>query len=130
MATKQMSRQKEQRVVAVYMDALGKVAQHRRMKKIDPTVAERRLATLRERIDSADTQIKKLGLIQQRINLERRLKKQSTPVDITKQEDAFVNVVATYSGRRGISYEAWREVGVPSAVLKRAGLSPTHWKLR
>ena len=38
-------------------------------------------------------------------------------------EDAFVEVAASYSTRQGISYTSWREVGVPAATLKRAGIS-------
>ena len=31
-------------------------------------------------------------------------------------------VAAAFSTRKGISKKAWREVGVPAAVLKRAGV--------
>ena len=31
--------------------------------------------------------------------------------------------VATYAERKGISYASWRDVGVPAATLKRAGIS-------
>ena len=43
--------------------------------------------------------------------------------DISELEDAFVEVAVSYSGRKGITYSAWREVGVPAATLKRAGIS-------
>ena len=38
-------------------------------------------------------------------------------------EDAFVEVAETYSERHGISYAAWRELDVPDAVLRRAGIT-------
>ena len=43
--------------------------------------------------------------------------------DISALEDGFVKVAKGYSSRKGISYNAWRTVGVSAAVLKRAGIS-------
>ena len=43
--------------------------------------------------------------------------------DVTALEDEFVGVAKAYSERNGISYQAWREVGVPAAVLSHAGIS-------
>ena len=40
-------------------------------------------------------------------------------------EAAFVDVAKSYSDRQGISYSAWREVGVEASVLKRAGIART-----
>ena len=38
-------------------------------------------------------------------------------------ETAFVDVAKSYSERQGIGYQSWREVGVPAAVLSRAGIT-------
>ena len=38
-------------------------------------------------------------------------------------EEGFVEVAASFSERRGISYAAWREIGIAPAVLRRAGIS-------
>ena len=35
----------------------------------------------------------------------------------------FVKTAAKYAQRKGISYAAWRELGVPADVLKKAGIS-------
>ena len=37
-------------------------------------------------------------------------------------EREFVYVANSFSRRRGISYDAWREVGVSAAVLERADI--------
>jgi hypothetical protein len=37
-------------------------------------------------------------------------------------EDGFVEHARSYGERKGISYAAWREIGVSAAVLKRAGI--------
>ena len=38
-------------------------------------------------------------------------------------ERDFVAVAKRFAQLRGISYEAWRDVGVPKAVLARAGIA-------
>ena len=38
-------------------------------------------------------------------------------------ETAFVKTAAQYAQRKGISYAAWRELGVSADVLKQAGIS-------
>ncbi len=37
-------------------------------------------------------------------------------------EREFVFVAKRFARLRGISYDAWRDVGVPEAVLRRAGI--------
>ncbi len=34
-----------------------------------------------------------------------------------------MKTAAKYAERKGISYAAWRELGVPADVLKKAGIS-------
>jgi hypothetical protein len=41
-------------------------------------------------------------------------------IDFDALEREFVAVAKKFSRLRGISYEAWRDVGVPEAVLLRA----------
>ena len=72
------------------------------------------------------TPLKRVQLIQRRMELERALEALDEEVDITELENAFVDVVAAYSKRKGISYAAWREMNVPVAVLKRGGIARTR----
>ena len=44
-------------------------------------------------------------------------------MDLSGLEADFVAVAKEYSQRKGISYAAWREVGVEPAVLKKAGVT-------
>lgn len=39
-------------------------------------------------------------------------------------EAAFIGAVGGYAQRHGIGYAAWREIGVPTAVLHKAGIHP------
>ncbi len=57
------------------------------------------------------------------MDLEDELETMSAKTDLTALEDDFVRVARSYSTRRGISYAAWREIGVDAAVLKKAGLT-------
>ena len=41
---------------------------------------------------------------------------------MTALEAEFVQHAAAYGARRGISYGAWREIGVSSDTLKSAGI--------
>ena len=67
---------------------------------------------------------KRLSLIQQRIDLEADLEaiQKAGSVDLSALEAGFATHAAAYGGRRGISYAAWREIGVSSATLKSAGI--------
>ena len=42
---------------------------------------------------------------------------------MTALEAEFVKVAKSYGERTGVSYAAWRAVGVTPAVLKAAGIS-------
>jgi hypothetical protein len=64
-----------------------------------------------------------LNLVQERMDLHEELETMGAKVDISALEDDFVRVAYSYSSRRGISYAAWREIGVDAAVLKKAGLT-------
>jgi hypothetical protein len=43
--------------------------------------------------------------------------------DLAGVEAEFVAAAKSYGARKGISYATWREAGVSSAVLKKAGIS-------
>jgi hypothetical protein len=70
---------------------------------------------------SADP-LKRLQLIQERLDLKEELETAGQSVDLSGLEQDFVDAAASYSKRKGISYAAWRELGVEPAVLKRAGI--------
>jgi hypothetical protein len=57
------------------------------------------------------------------MDLHDELDAMGSKVDMTALEGDFVRVARSYSSRRGISYAAWREIGVDASVLKKAGLT-------
>jgi len=115
----------EKTEVAAVRDYLKALEQNapRRGRRRTPESVERQLAVLEGEMEGASV-TKRLGLIQERIDLEADLEalQQAGSVDLSALEAGFATHAAAYGGRRGISYAAWREVGVSSATLKSAGI--------
>ena len=78
---------------------------------------------LAEQIHVEQNSLKRLQLIQQRFDVEDKLKAVDDSVDHEALEAAFVDAAGSYSERKGISYSAWREAGVAPDVLKSAGIA-------
>lgn len=83
---------------------------------------ERRVAELRRAIDRAEHAAERVELLREWLQLERRRAQLEAGPDLDTLEAAFVEVVAPFSERKGITYPAWREVGVPARVLRAAGM--------
>lgn len=104
-----------------YLVGLRAAAPRRGRPRTTDTI-ERRLATIEDELTTADP-MRELRLVQEKRDLRAELASKSQAHDITALEDEFVGVAKSYSERSGISYLAWREVGVPAAVLARAGVN-------
>ena len=98
-----------------------------------PKTRGRKPDTSRERLAAMDAEIaaatgaKKLDLVQRKLDLERLAREGSGPApDIAALERVFVKVARSYSTRKGISYAAWRSLGVPASVLARAKVARTR----
>jgi hypothetical protein len=57
------------------------------------------------------------------MDLEHELATADTTVDLTSLEAEFVAAARPSGERKGISYDAWRELGVPATTLKAAGIT-------
>jgi hypothetical protein len=57
------------------------------------------------------------------MDLQKELEGMGNKVDLSALENDFVKTASKYAQRKGISYAAWRELGVPADVLKKAGIS-------
>ena len=111
----------ESRAVKTYLEAL-ETNRPKRGRKRTPESVNARLATIDAQLESADV-VKRLTLVQERLDLLAELERMSTTVDISAAEAEFIASAKAYGERKGISYSAWREVGVSAAVLKQAGIS-------
>jgi hypothetical protein len=109
------------RSVRRYLEAL-EAHRPKRGRKRTPESVRNRLSRIDAELETADP-LKRLQLIQERLDLKAELEAAGTKVDLTGLEKEFVGAAKAYSARKGISYAAWRELGVEPAVLKRAGIS-------
>jgi hypothetical protein len=109
------------RAVRRYLEAL-EAHKPRRGRKRSPESLKKRLDEVESEIAVADP-LQRLRLVQERLDLQAALEASESKVDLDQLEKEFVDAAAPYSDRKGISYSAWREIGVPAAVLERAGIS-------
>jgi methionine synthase II (cobalamin-independent) len=110
----------ETKVVRAYLEAL-EAHKPKRGRKRDPERIQQRVAAIDEMLATSDP-LTRVHLMQERTDLSDELDKLGQTVDITELENAFVDVVASYSQRRGVSAETWQAAGVPVAVLRRGGV--------
>ena len=124
MARQKMSEaeKSEARAVRDYLKAL-EANQQTRGRKRTPASVQAQIDATNASMDGASA-TKRLALVQQRLDLEAELERLQAAgsIDLSALEADFVAHAAAYSGKRGISYTAWREVGVPSPVLKAASI--------
>jgi len=108
------------RTVRAYLEALES-NQPKRGRKRTPESIHKRLATIDASLQAVDP-LKRVQLLQERLDLTAELDRFSATTDIAELEAGFVKAAAGYSERKGISHTAWREVGVPASVLAAAGI--------
>jgi hypothetical protein len=111
----------EGRLVRAYLEALESSKPKRGRKRTKDSIAKR-LEKLDVEIDEADP-LKRLQLTQERLDLKEELEQMDSGVDLARLETDFTKVAKGYAERKGITYAAFRQIGVPAAVLKKAGIS-------
>ncbi len=111
----------EGRAVKVYLEALEK-NRPRRGRKRTPESIKKRLSAIDSQLANASA-LQRLQLIQERMDLEGELEQLGAKVDLSALENAFVRTAGKYSERKGISYAAWRQLGVSADTLKKAGIT-------
>ena len=109
------------RAVRGYLEAL-EATRPKRGRKRTPDSIKKRLDAIDAAMADAD-KLTELKLRQERANLEREMEAGSVAVDLSALERDFIAVAGAYGARQGITYQVWRDTGVPAAVLKKAGIS-------
>jgi hypothetical protein len=110
----------EGKAVRDYLEVLRSTKPKRGRKRTSESIAKR-LAAIEAEIAEADP-IRELKLVQERLDLQAELSQAGDTTDVAALEAEFVKVAKVYSGRNGISYAAWRAIGVDASVLKSAGI--------
>jgi hypothetical protein len=110
------------RIVGRYLEALEANKPKRGRKRTADSVKKRLGAVATELKEASG--LTRLNLLQERRDLEIELATmQAGTPDITGLEKDFVKVAKEYSGKKRISYGAWREFGVSPEALKKAGIT-------
>jgi hypothetical protein len=109
------------RAVRSYLEALEAHKPKRGRKRTSDSI-QKRLDKIDGELAEADP-LKRLQLIQERIDLLDELETAGAKIELSELETGFIDAAAAYSQRKGISYAAWRQLGVEASVLKRAGVS-------
>lgn len=108
-------------VVGKYLEALH-AAKPRRGRRRSKEATAKRLVEIEKRlIDATPLQI--IQLVQERIDLQREQAALADGGALPKLEKDFIRVAKNYAERKGLSYAAWREGGVPPEVLQKAGIT-------
>ena len=105
---------------------LGAIESRRPGRKVTRESLETRLAGIDERIAAEQNPLKRVELVQSKLDSQKALQLMGEAQDEADVEKGFVENAASYSERKGITYGAWREAGVPAAVLKKAGIARTR----
>lgn len=114
---------RQSRVIKSYLAALKSRRPGR------PVTRESLLSRLEQvdaQLSAAADPLEAVSLHQLKLDLEDQLASFSESQNLEELEDEFVKYAKAYSERKGISYTAWRQVGVPAAALRRAGIKETR----
>jgi hypothetical protein len=113
----------EGRAVRRYLEALETNRPKRGRKRTGDTV-QRQLGEVTARLTRANA-LDRVQLLQRKMDLEQELAvlEAGEGVDLSELEAGFIEAAKGYSERKGITYAAWREVGIEPRVLKAAGIS-------
>ena len=110
----------QSRAVRDYLEVLD-TQRPKRGRKRTPETVQKRLEAIEAGLKDANP-LSRLQLVQERMDLQAEREAMDSRVDLSAIEEAFVTAAQPYGERKGIRYTAWREVGVPADVLKRAGI--------
>ena len=111
----------QSKAVRQYLEAL-EAHKPKRGRKRTPDSIKRRLDALEGQIENADP-LKRLQLVQERMDLTNELTSMEDKPDLEALEKGFRDAAKAYGQRKGITYAAWRELGVDPSTLKAAGIT-------
>ena len=114
---------KEARAIKAYLRVLERSKSGR---PVTRESLEKRINRIKEKLEVSDDPLKSVELLQTRLDAEATLQHIDEQEDFEAMETGFVANANSYSQRKGISYTAWREFGVPAATLRSAGVPETR----
>jgi len=109
------------RAIRLYLEALDELKPKRGRKRTPESVTAM-LERLELELAGGIDPLKRVHLLQTRLELEHELKGPLALPTIDHLEPGFIEHASGYSSRRGVSYDAWRAAGVPAPMLRKAGI--------
>jgi hypothetical protein len=113
---------REGKAVRDYLDALQAHKPGRPGRKRTPESIRKRLNEIDAEIRDADS-VRQLRLTQDRLDLQTELATAGAGINLPRLEAEFIEVAKKYGERNRLSFQAWRQVGVDTAVLRKAGIT-------
>ncbi|MGA8039285.1 MAG: hypothetical protein WCA93_04180 [Acidimicrobiia bacterium] len=113
----------EARAIKSYLKALDSRKPGRPVTKES---LESRLTRIASKLDAEDDPLKRVELTQSKLDIEDALENLEDGANIEELAGEFATHAKSYSERKGITYTAWRQVGVPAQVLRKAGIAETR----
>ena len=114
---------KEARAIKAYLEALEARKPGRPVSKES---LNKRMEKINHKLEETDNPLEEVDLIQSKFDIESQLAELEDAVDMETLEAGFIEHAKSYSERKGVSYTAWREYGVPAKVLRSAGIKETR----
>lgn len=111
---------RESRAIKPYLEAL---ASRRPGRPVTPSSIKKRIADLTRALERETNPLKAVEIRQKRLDAEGQLAAAESAANMSDLERGFIENARSFSERKGISYAAWRQSGVPADVLKKAGVS-------
>ena len=118
----------EGRIVRQYLEALESTKPRRGRKRTPDYFGicfGMQMATIEAALPESDP-LNRLHLVEEKQRLEAELAHSGDVVDLAALEKSFIKVARQYGERKGISYSAWRTVGVSASVLQQAKIPRTR----
>jgi hypothetical protein len=113
----------ESRAIKGYLNAL---ASRKPGRPVTKESLQKRLENVNGKLDDSSDPLERVELIQSRLDIEKALSEVTSGDDLESLQKGFVEHAKSYSERKGVSYTAWRELGVPAKVLREAGIKETR----
>ncbi|MFZ0012785.1 MAG: hypothetical protein WAL25_01600 [Acidimicrobiia bacterium] len=114
---------KQARAIKAYLKA---IAAKKPGRPVTKESLEGRLDKVNAKLEGTQEPLEVVDLLQSRLDISQALADLEDAADLDRLEAGFVDHAAAYSERKGITYTAWREFGVPAKVLRSAGIKETR----
>ncbi|MEA3501879.1 MAG: hypothetical protein U9R47_03830 [Actinomycetota bacterium] len=115
---------RESKAIKSYLEAVA--VPKRRGRPVTPEMLEAKIDALDTKLRTENDPLARVDLFQARIDAQAALDAMTATVDLDALEVGFIEHAASYSERKGITWPAWREAGVSTAVLAAAGVQRTR----